>query len=451
MTREKTTTVNGRKHNGRFFAFAFLVSVSAVQSFGQISRPAAILDVSIPPNSSIAVALPFDPFSSDLFSLLGEQLGENASILLWNAPTQSYESPTNASSSSAGDAFWIVNESSESKQITLSGLVSSEHKTITVIPQLSLIGNPSVSVISNNNVALEGDGITDPRFPESNADTLPIGQGMWYHRNQPDSALIEIESPLSAWPEQDNAPGIISLTVNATGTVQIVVTDEPGTEVTLYGQDVPLDGAMQPDGWDFISDGIIGENLIAIFEEVSPGHSEIGSRLRCYLAAVNGTDLKSFFEQSSNLLDGDDGSGSELSSFQSNSGESTGAGFEINDGDLSHQQGTNEFQTTTRTRSRVIYVSQTIGKDEFTGEKQMRTGNDGPKHSVNAALAEASSSDTVVVLDGNYTESIRIRPGDGVVHIKGVVRIKSNPGSENVVNTTSIVTNKPGISAEGGD
>lgn len=455
MTHGETTSLESHNHNksSRTFIpsvlFVFLATFAGA-SFAQVSRPAALLDVTIPSQTSVAISLPFNPFSFDLYATLGEQLGENASVLLWNARTQAYEAPANLAASSAGDAFWIINDSPDSKHITLSGLVSFEHTTITVIPQLNLIGNPSVSAITNNHVTLEGDDIIDPRTPETQPDILPIGQGMWYTRNQSNSAMIEIESPLTAWPEQENAPEINSITINSTGSIHIVVADEPGTQITLYGQDVPLDGALQPDRWKFISDGIVGQNHIVQLEEYIPNQTEVGNRMRCYLVAVSGTDVNSFLNHSFNQTIGEERIDAELTTFPSDGDESSGIGYDIDEPGHSSGQNTNEFSVTARIRSRVIYVSNAIGKDQFTGEKQIRVGNDGPKKSIHAALIEATDTDTVVIMEGVYDEPIRIGPDDGVVHIKGTVRVKNRPSAGKTIETTSI-TNRSEASAESGE
>jgi hypothetical protein len=430
-------------------ALMMLVDSGTDMSYAQISRPAAVLVVTIPSESSVAVALPFDPFNSEFYKSLSEELGEDAYVLVWNTLNQEYVSPTNTATSSAGDAFWVVNGGSYNKQITLSGLVSLEHKTITVIPRLTLVGNPTVAVITNETISVAGDEILDPRSPESTADIMPIGQGMWYSRSQSSSAVIEIESPFSAWPDQENAPGIISVTENATGSIHIVVAAEPGTETILYGQDVPLDGALQPDGWIFIADGIIGENNIAQFEENKPIQAGVGNYLRCYLATVSGTDLSSLFNNSLNQAIGEEGIDSGLLTISSDGGDSLGGnGYTLGDDGHSNGQSTNEFSVMTRVRSRVIYVSNAIGNDHFTGEKKTRIGNDGPKKSVAAGLVEVQANDMLVVLDGTYAENVRIGPDNGVVHIKGVVRIKEPPQAEKAP-VVMVITNNLGQSTNG--
>jgi len=419
-----------------------LIVVSIIVEFsahGQISRPAAYLEFTIPPLSSSAIAMPFDPFSTNVYQAIEEQLGDDAFLLRWNASEQAYEPAIDGSMSvSAGDAFWIINESEASKRIFLSGSITYVKKTITVIPQLNLIGNPSVSVISNGMFVLDGDEILDARTPELTSDRLPIGRGMWYSRNQSGPGVVEFEPPLSGWPMQEDAPIIADISVNATGSVFVIVEGLPGMEVELYGQDVSLDGSLKESGWKWLAYGMVGDDGLYVIEDLGLAAGGDASSLRCYMASVSGTDVNSELNQSSGSTDTD---GSSTVVTYPTIGEGIFDGDSTSTvQDSTQQSGTNEFPVTVTTRARVIYVSELIGKDEFTGRKQVRSANDGPKKTVIAGLTEALGEDVVIVMDGVYAEAVRIKPEYGVVRIKGNVRIVDAPAliqPPTTINTTN--------------
>jgi len=417
--------------------------VAELTAQGQISRPAAFFDVTIPPASSVAIALPFDPFLTNFYESVYDQLGDDAFVLKWGASEQAYEPATNNSLNvSAGDAFWIVNESELEKRLFLAGDISSDSKTVTVIPQLSLIGNPSVSAISNHTFTLDGDEIIDPRTSELISGRLPIGQGMWYSRNQSSPGVIEFDSPLSGWPIQEDAPIIADISVNETGLVFVIVEGLPGMEVELYGQDVSLDGSLKESGWTWLAYGLVGADGLYVSEDHGLAADGGASSLRCYMASVSGTDINSALVQSSGSTDSN--SSSAVVTYPTNDEVITEDDTSSTVQDSNQQSGTNDFPVTVTTRARVIYVSELIGKDEFTGRKQVRSANDGPKKTVIAGLTEALGEDVVIVMDGVYAEAVRIKPEHGVVRIKGNVRIVDAPAfiqPPTTINTTNRIDN----------
>lgn len=434
------------------FISSSLIVVFIIAEFsahGQISRPAACLEVTIPPLSSAAIALPFDPFSTNVYQAIEDQLGDGAFLLRWIASEQTYVPASEGSLfASAGDAFWIVNESEAEKSIFLSGSISFEPKSITVIPRLSLIGNPSVSAISNRTFILDGDDVLDPRTPELTSDRLPIGQGMWYSRNQSESGVIEFNSPLLGWPMQEDAPAIADISITETGTVFVVVEGLPGTEIELYGQKVSLDGSLQSSVWTWLAHGVVGEDGLFVIEDSGRNAEIDASSLRCYMASLSGTDIYSALNQSpgSTTTDGS----SAIITYPTDDATIIDDDASSAMTDSTFLSGTNEFPVTVNSRARVIYVSEPIGKDEFTGRKLVRIANDGPKKTIRAGLLEAKGEDSVFVMDGVYAEAVRIRPEHGVVRIKGNVRIIDTP--ELIQPPTTInTTNRIGSTIESGE
>jgi len=402
----------------------FILVFSSLPAFSQISRPAAYLNLSVPAGSSVAVALPFDPFHTNIYASIAEQLGNDGEVLLWNAAEQKYETPAETSATAiAGDAFWVINESEKEKRIFLSGTVSADQKTVTVIPLLNLIGNPFISMNTNHIVALDGDTLIDPRAPDTVVEALPIGQGMWYARNQSEPAFITFESPLAGWPVQDGAPDIANISMDDAGTVQIAVVAEFGTEITLFRQDISLEGTFDYSAWQQIASGVVDENgRLDYFEQ--EGLSSI-TMLHCYIALAGGNDLQNALENKG-ALSGGYGMYTGISASGSISDESVSGQLTPEDYIESESvTGTNTTETTVGAGSfRVIYVSSKTGRDDYTGKQPQAYGMDGPKRTVRAGLRAIQHGDRLVIKEGVYHENLDLTVHPGVIRFDGRVHLK---------------------------
>jgi hypothetical protein len=390
----------------------------------QLSSPSACLLVTVPPETSAALALPFDLYPAPPDALRDAELD----LLIWNAAAQHYEAGSSWSALTAGDGFWLVNTSAIPQSLLIAGRLPAEPRSKTVIPRLNSLGSPHAAAIATNTLASTGDRWLDPAAPDTPPARLAIGRGYWYERQGDAAAELIFEEPFTGW-TGDAWPEITAITTRGTGTVEITLSAPSGTALSLYRQDVPADGALDPLAWELATRGWADPDGLWVVHEPQPDFT-VDQGIRAYLVASSERTLSHYLhdknisapapdrlvDETSLVIDG--GSPESLTGDP----ESWLRPESALDPALAH---TNSGPTLVRSGLRVIYVSQKQGRDDFTGAKALRIGADGPKQSIAAGLAAADEADRVQVLTGSYREQVRLGPDHGLVRIDGFVRLRT--------------------------
>ena len=297
--------------------FALFLLISPVYSAeDDVSKPAGYMRIEVGSNSSVLVAMPFEPFEGTLGGVFSNQLKGAATeeaadrVMQWDNQCQCYrisfkadntgdsgkdgrwfESGTNwvgsTQSLNRGSAFWVENRH-EAQAIVLGGSLAVEGtQTMSLLQGLNVFGYPYAARKDLNESGLTESGAYGSTN-EGSADQVitalgvtnwlmetewvtgtgavsetifGLSDGYWYRRQPSETLEWLIERPYEdLFGGGSNAPSITAIIVDTnqtTITLQIACLGASGETLEIYAKDLGEEDSFESgSGWTIAEEGI---------------------------------------------------------------------------------------------------------------------------------------------------------------------------------------------------
>ncbi|HPF99288.1 MAG TPA: hypothetical protein PLE77_04420 [Kiritimatiellia bacterium] len=303
----------------------FLAAVSSAFCTDDfVSTPAGVIRLEVSSNSSMLVAMPFEPFDAAVGSIFSNQLtgatseGTADRVVKWNASAQQYavffkadgtgdpdkdgkwfEAGTNwmvaSETLSVGEGFWIENRHADQRVFLSGDVVLIDTQSVEFASGLNLFGVLySTKTILNttdlaNDGASQGDQVQDAASNTcvfANGEwlnatggvtdlVLKMGAGYWYNRVATNSLQWTEGRPYAdLFDVGANAPRITTMVVNQSGqsvTLFVSCSGDVGETLEILSKDLAdNDTFVSGAGWSAIEDGIATTGRMAL-TWVDPG------------------------------------------------------------------------------------------------------------------------------------------------------------------------------------
>ena len=411
----------------------------------QVSRPAGIIRITVPPRSYVAAAQPFDPWDASLDVVLLNQLtgSTNAAIadrvFKWDAAASAYESAwqnaqgqwltadSKPSSLSLlpGEGFFLqARANSETQHVYLAGelLIDAEHSML-LPPAVNLLGYPYATATELKETALAGQPVVTPSGQPVQA-VIP-GEPFWVI--PPNEVLWTEPCPYdtSLFPVDESPPRITDIRATESGIALAIATSgNPRERLDIFSQDLSTNRFDPNHGWFLAAEDLASDNKLLHWIDAAPLPAQAPAG-RCYLVARSDVDqnknsLPSLRER---LMSQGDSPVPSTSPDTSPEPSSTNT--------LTSSASTNRLLRPIQiVAGKIVYVDQKIGNNALSGRSPVVVIPHGPKKTISAGLSTASSGDTVIIQEGSYGEDLTIAGKDVSVRIQGRVVLAGNSSAE---------------------
>jgi hypothetical protein len=410
-----------------------LIAVTTLNA--QLAPPAGVIRIDLPAGQDVLASMPFETDSSAVQDVLSNSdLTDGCQIFKWDAQAQSYRTATlvqgiwssDASGNTPsdmtldnGEGFIIRNP--EKTQLYLAGTVVIDNRfTAPLYPGLTLIAPPYSADIDLAQTSLTQDALT----PQAN--DLLIGHAYWHQSTHDSSSSWITTPPYSLTFSPEAIPAIIDVTVkNDTATLTIATHNAGEGHMEIFYSDTDATGAhLEPDSWALASriEQQGGAQTIWVDRGGEQRAAITAVSARYYaVARRHDTGQSSSMATPQELLVGESRNTQIPPQSQvALSRQAYSLANSVGNHTVLHTTPSNKAAIGPRT----IYVDGLRGRDIAAKLGTVEHGSKAaPKQTFQAAVKDAVSGDTIILLAGDYSEDMHL-PRGVKMRIQGDVRIR---------------------------
>ena len=424
-----------------------------------LSRPVGVVRITIPANTRQYVTVPFDVPSNSVDQALTADVGDQDTLHTWDPVLQQYvqarhiegrwqrEAEISGVTAHSGDGLVLHNQQAAPKTVYLAGeVVLDDEREMVLVPGLNLFGYPYSTGIrfdQTDLAVLKGANPDDAVLGgagEPAGDTLDMGKAYWYQHKGADRLVwTEVRPYEDIFPRNDLPPRIeaIRVTDSRDGvTLDIVCSGTDGELLDVFYQDVTDQPFASRDGWRLAATlESAGQTRVQWQDQaaenrepltVVPGRYYLVGRADIDFDADGVPDVRQVLLSRTLSMEALQAALQQQAGTGDGTTGGTGATGTVDDAlggtniviDVSEQM----------VRGRIIYVDAWQGSDVLSGRARMKIGQEGPKRTIRAGLAEAQAGETIVIEAGAYAEDLNIAGRDVSVRISGNVDLRGRSG-----------------------